>query len=100
MKQSRQIILIVLAIIILYVTLLVPKSVSDKSEMASLKLGYPLSFVTQDVSIYDPPSFPWTYGLQSIHQFPAQILWLNGIISFIIILGILELASYSLQKKS
>ena len=100
MKASRHIMLLGVSVVIIFFTLLVPKAVTNKSEMTNLKLGYPLHFVTQDVSNYDPPFFPQNYGFQSIWEFPAKVSWLNGIISLGIILAVLELANYALQKKS
>ena len=45
-------------------TLSVPKNVYNKKDMEVMKFGYPIAFVTQDLTRYDPP-FPWKYSFSS-----------------------------------
>lgn len=45
----------ILSLVILFLTLYVPQKVYNHDELIDLGFGYPVHFVTQDLSTYSPP---------------------------------------------
>src|SRR3990167_7429475 len=91
-KSVKKIILIAFIaflIIIGTVFLSTSQTVHNKEEMKSIKAGYPIAFVTQDFSRYDPP-FPWQYrfGSGGMFEDPVRILWLRFVLSYGIIFSV------------
>ena len=54
-------------------TLLVPTEVPTRQAMADVSFGLPFRFARQDQSFLDPPSFPRTVALASVHESPPII---------------------------
>jgi hypothetical protein len=70
------------ALVIVVATLLVPQVAHSRSEARTLGFGYPLAFVSADLSTYTPPSYPQTYRFNPwetvAHVRPVQFVadWL------------------------
>lgn len=96
-KLIKNIPLLLIAFIILLATLSIPKTVYNKTEMKELKLGYPLAFVIQDFTKWDPP-FPYKFNFGLPQEHPTQILWFNVLISYLIIFAITKLITLQIQK--
>ena len=58
--------------LIVFASLSIPVKVWNKADMAAVELGYPLSFVTQDFSRLDPPSFPRYYASGIPWEYPLS----------------------------
>ena len=85
------------ALIILIGTLAIPKTVYNKKDMEAVKLGYPIHFITQDVTKYDPP-FPWRYSFESPWESPFKISWFDFILSYLIIFFCVTLTFTEINK--
>ncbi len=82
-----------LALAITLSTVFIPKTVHNETELQAVKLGYPLSFETYDLSRLSPPSFPRTYSYSNINflENSSEFSWLNFLLSYAVILGSIEL---------
>lgn len=88
--MTKQILMIVVAVLILFLTLFIPSEVHSSSEMKTVALGYPFPFFIQDFSRYTPLTFPQKFGFGSPWEDPAKILWLNVLLSFSSIMIVLN----------
>ncbi|HDH31516.1 MAG TPA: hypothetical protein ENH26_01940 [Candidatus Wolfebacteria bacterium] len=85
MKKIIKYLLIgLVSLVIVIGTLSIPKTVYDKEDMGAMKFGYPIAFVTQDLTRYDPP-FPWKWSFSSPWENPSDISWFNFLFSYLII---------------
>lgn len=75
------------SLIIVIGTLSVSKTVHDKGDMKAMEFGYPISFITQDLTAHDPP-FPWKYSFSSPWENPFKISWSDLLLSYLIIFSI------------
>ncbi|MCS7285681.1 MAG: hypothetical protein RMK30_02275 [Anaerolineae bacterium] len=91
-------ILVCLSICLVAASLWFPATVHDRSEMKSVQYGYPFRFLTQDVSRYDPPGFPWQYRVMSPWENPTKLKPLAFLGSIIIVLASLELAVIAVKR--
>lgn len=71
-----------IAFIILSGTLLIPKTVHTKDDMKMMEFGYPVAFITQDLTRYDPP-FPWSYTFRSVLENSFTISWIRFSLSYL-----------------
>ena len=76
------------SLIIVLGTSLIPQTVYDRKDMKAMKFGYPIAFVTQDLTRYDPP-FPHKYHFSSPWENPSDISWSNFLLSYGIIMLII-----------
>ena len=53
----------------------IPVEIATKADMASVELGYPVKFLSQDLSGRDPPTFPRMEGLRSVHENAITMYW-------------------------
>lgn len=90
--------LMFVALVIVLSTLSISQTVYSKKGMENMRFGYPLTFVTQDLTGYDPP-FPWQYNFSSPWENPFTFNLPNFLLSYLIILFIAELI-VALVKKS
>ena len=74
-----------------------PVSIHNRTELAQVKLGAPFKFIIQNQSMWpvgypDGPSFPIHQALLSPWESPIQIIWwrflLNIVVVFFALLGI------------
>jgi hypothetical protein len=93
----KYLLIILISFVILIVTLGIPKTVNSKEDMKAVKLGYPISFVTQDFTKYDPP-FPWQYSFGSPLENPFEISWINFFLSYSIILLSIGVVDFGIEK--
>ena len=54
-------VLTAVALVLVAATLAVPQTAHSGSEARNLGFGYPLSYVSADLSTFTPPSYPQTY---------------------------------------
>ncbi|MBU1684140.1 hypothetical protein KKC56_01605 [Patescibacteria group bacterium] len=87
----------IVSLMILFGTLSIPKTVYNKTDMEAVKLGYPISFVTQNFTRLDPP-FPWKYSFGSPWEDPFKISWFNFLLSYLIIFLVMGLAATGIEK--
>jgi len=86
-------VLLLLSTGLVVASLWIPTTVHDRSDMESIQLGYPIRFVLQDNSRFDPPSFPWQYRLVSPWESPTELKPLAFLGSVLLVLLVLELAA-------
>ncbi len=90
-----------LSFMILFYSLSTPTEVATKADMASVEFGYPIRFLSQDLSSKDPPSFPRMQGSGSLHDDPVTMYWgalLINIVILMVSLEILLFIFYRLKK--
>ena len=73
-----------MSFIIVIGTLSISKTVYNKEDMKAMEFGYPISFITQNLTRYDPP-FPWKYSFSSPWENSFKISWGNFLLSYLII---------------
>lgn len=85
MKFMNLYALVATLLIILFTTLLPKITVYSKSDLASIKCGWPLHFIIQDLSHKDPP-YPWKVncGFYALED-PTNILWPKFVLDFALI---------------
>ena len=86
-----------IALIIVIGTLSIPKTVYNKTDMQTVELGYPISFIIQDFTRLDPP-FPWEYNFGSPWEDPFRISWINFLLSYLIIFSITTFVVIGVEK--
>ncbi len=96
-KVFPQLFLSAIALVVVLGSLSIPQTVYNNDDMEATKFGYPIHFITQDVSQYDPP-FPWEYGFTSPWESPTDIHWINLIISYLATFFVLELIYVTFKK--
>ncbi len=89
----KQLSIAAVGLAILIATLFIPKTVYNKDEMKNVELGYPIPFITQDFTRYDPP-FPYRYSFGSPWEDPYRVLWNNFLLSYVTVLLFLEAIFY------
>ena len=88
---------VVLGIVAIIGTLFIPQTISTKAEQAHVYLGFPVAYVIQNQTRYDPP-YPWRTQFRSIWEDPTEIIWVNllletiiaGIVVVVVMYGIFE----------
>src|SRR3989344_5387527 len=77
MKRNTKIVMsLVVSLVLTLLTLFIPISVQTREEMTAVKHGFPLSFVSQDISMLDwgrgaeSPTLPQKTGLLSPQKYP------------------------------
>jgi hypothetical protein len=71
----------VIALVLVVATLTVPRTTSSRADAKSLGFGLPLSFVTVDETVWNPPSYPQTYYFNPLediahaHGLPFVLDW-------------------------
>ena len=66
---------LVVGTVLLISTLFFPTQVDSRQDMHSVAHGFPLVFVLQDISSYDPPDFPISFPFISPWENPVTLLW-------------------------
>jgi len=79
MKRNTKIVMsLVVSLVLTLLTLFIPISVQTREEMTAVKHGFPLSFVSQDISMLDwgrgaeSPTLPQKTGLLSPQNYPFE----------------------------
>ena len=96
--MARHLLLAALALAFQGGTLLVPREVESQAALATHRLGYPIAFVSQDLSGLDPPEFPRRYRLVSPWEHPARLLPARAFAAFACLLAALEFASAAARR--
>ncbi len=98
MKKSTKYLLTgFLSFVIVAVMLSIPKTVHSKADMKAMKFGYPIPFVTQNLTRYDPP-FPWKYSFSSPWENPSNISWPNFLLSYLTTFVLVGFAVTGVEK--
>lgn len=87
---KKQVVLSMLAITLILGTLFIPVSVSSYDELESVSLGYPLAFISQDFSRYDPEVYPQSFNFGSPWEDPFRIMWEGLFLSYLIVVSFLN----------
>lgn len=98
LSTGTHLVLLLLSTCLVVASLQIPTTVHDRSDMESIQLGYPIRFVIQDNSRFDPPSFPWQYQLVSPWESPTELKPFAFLGSVLIVLALLELAATVLRR--
>ena len=95
----KQSLILLIAILLVLLTLLIPREVSSQQELKAVKMGYPVHFVTQDFSNYDPP-MPHSYSVMSGSPFDNRpnISYANFLISVFLILLAVEIIAFISER--
>src|SRR3989344_7061621 len=96
-KTFLYFICLVLSFLVIFASLLMPKTFYSKTDMIRVECGLPIAFTINDQSRYDPP-FPWQttcFGnpLEDIHQ----ILWLELLVDLVVIFSLFLIVSRIFQ---
>lgn len=83
-KVTKYITIAIFSFIIVISTLSIPKNVYDKADMVDMQFGYPVQFITQDLTRNDPP-FPWSYSFSSPWEHPFTFSVVNFVASYLIV---------------
>lgn len=87
MKRNPMLMLIVSTImcfIVLLSPILTTETVNNADDLKTVRFGFPIPFVTQDLSGYDPP-FPYKMSLSSPWENPTSIDFIFLFASFLIV---------------
>jgi len=98
LSTGTHLVLVLLSTCLVVASLWIPTTVHDRSDMENTQLGYPIRFVIQDNSRYDPPSFPWLYQLGSPWESPTELKPMLFLGSVLIVLLLFELAATVFRK--
>lgn len=79
----------IITIVVLALSLFMPKTMFQQSEFQNVSLGYPIPFIQQSLS-YDFQT-PYHYRFLSPWEHPTKILPLNLLASFVIVFVSLKL---------
>ena len=96
-KKRYYLILYLISIFLTFRTAYFPVKVETKAEMYSMKFGYPIPFVRQDLSGLDPP-LPREVSIGSMWEHPTQINTINFIFSICIFFLILLFYSLIMMR--
>ena len=87
MKYSVYVAVLILSILFVLVSVFLPITVYNRTDLVQVHLGWPLAFIVQEQSSYAPP-FPWQTRLYSVWENPTQILWLRFFLNIAIVFGV------------
>ena len=88
----------VLAAILLTASLAIPQEVASQHDLVAVRFGYPVRFVVQDQSRLEPPSFPRPQPfVWSPWEFPARLLPVQAMLSFLVVFGACELVVLAIK---
>lgn len=88
---KHHVLIVCLSLLAVFLTLFLPVKVKSHSEMSQVALGYPLSYLEQDLSRRDPPSFPRYFSLMLPHENPIlTIKYITLLVNIVIWILIFE----------
>lgn len=97
-RMAKHIGLSVLAATLLVASLAIPQEVASQDDLVAVRFGYPIRFVVQNQSRLEPPSFPRPQPfVWSPWEFPARLLPVQAMLSFLIVLGASELVVFAIE---
>lgn len=74
MKHNISIAIVLLSVILVFASVYLPVTVYSQAQLAEVKLGLPLPFVSQTQYI-NPRSFPWETSIRFVWENPTKVLW-------------------------
>ena len=87
--KRNPVILLIVSVLMCFIVLLSPtitsETVNDADDLKKVTFGFPIPFVTQDLSAYDPP-FPYEISLSSPWENPTSVNFIFLFASFLIVL--------------
>jgi preprotein translocase subunit YajC len=95
----KQSIIILIATLLVLLTLFIPQKVRSQAESKEVKMGYPVHFVTQDFSSYNPP-LPRSYNIMSgsLMEKRPSIAYANFLVSIALIVLIVEIFAFIAER--
>src|SRR5687767_10154256 len=79
---------LILSPLIVYFSMLIPKTFYSKQDQLKVECGLPTPFVLQDQSYQDPP-FPWEKScVSSFMDTPTKILWFYLFLDLVLVVGL------------
>ncbi len=97
-RMAKHIGLSVLAAILLIASLEIPQEVASQHDLVAVRFGYPVSYVVQNQSRLEPPSFPRPQPfVWSPWEFPARLLPVQAMLSFLVVFGTCELVVFAIK---
>lgn len=98
-KIIKYLIIVVVTLIVQLSTLSIPKTVYNDAELRAVKLGYPVSFVTQNFERYQGlSSVPRKYDFGSPQEDPFRVVWSNFLLSYLVIFFVILLVTPFIEK--
>lgn len=82
-------VLLVLAGSLLFASLFVCTEVNSYQEMASVRIGMPLAFLSVNAQKYTPLKFPQCIRVGSPWEIPMRVLWLPFLVNLFVVVGLL-----------
>ena len=98
MKLSDLFLVSIVVVGVLVSSLFNCTEVNGYSEMADIRKGFPLKFVSLNLQHYTPMEYPQEFcGLGSPWEDPQRILWLQFVLSFAIVFALLYFILYLIK---
>jgi hypothetical protein len=101
-RFSKALILLCVTLALMFASLLNCRMVHNYEEMADIRLGWPLPFLSVNMQRYTPLVFPQCFRVGSPWEDPMRVLWPAATINTAIIFGtllILRSASRWMRRK-
>jgi len=79
-----------ISLVVVSATLFLPVTIHADAELKQVYFGWPIHFITQDLSGISPP-LPWQIQISSFWGNPTQISWFGMLFDLIIVFSVLAL---------
>lgn len=93
---------VIAAVLTVATAMLIPQRVDEQTGLAAIRYGYPVSFLTEDCTRLDPPSFPQFYYCCNPWKNLTTISWtaflLSWLMVFIVVLGVYTARQHLIRK--
>jgi len=80
-------------------SLLPCKTVKNYEEMADIRLGLPVPFLSVNMQRYTPLKFPQCFSTGSPWEDPMRILWLRFLADFVIVYGLFLVVAIAIKRR-
>jgi hypothetical protein len=92
-------VLAAVALVIVAATLTVPQTAHSASEARTLGFGYPLSYVSVDMSTFTPPSYPQTYRFNPWENV-ADVRGVQFILDWLLVIFVLWAPVWLIRRRT
>ncbi len=99
LKAKKLIALLILTGLIMGGSLLVCETVYNDEEMADIRLGYPVAFLSLNMQRYTPLEFPQCFRVGSPWEDPMQLLWPAFLLDVAVVFGGLLASAMAIKHK-
>lgn len=86
-----------MALALVPATLATPRTAQSRADAAHLGFGYPISFVTVDERVWNPPAYPQTYRFDPWHDVARWNGWL--FVDWVLVTGVVWIAVWLLRRR-